>query len=194
MTASLPLHVQSVHPHTSPASMPLKLYHNANMPPHDASTKSYPSSRSAAGYIDLGPLSCCLESPERPKLGLFTRRNPDLHVNVERCSSRGLPSPTSPQLIADDVPSDDGSAPPSTPPEELPERETTWELIPYDVPWGEEFMDYHPGILPGPEGICLFLRSPTPIEKRRAVQACQLCRERKAKVGRLGYVVVEYTR
>ena len=57
-----------------------------------------------------------------------------------------------------------------------------WELVPYDVPWGSEYYHYKDGTLPGPDEKCLFLRSPMPLEKRRAPQACRMCRERKAKV------------
>ncbi|KAI0088929.1 hypothetical protein BDY19DRAFT_1057083, partial [Irpex rosettiformis] len=61
------------------------------------------------------------------------------------------------------------------------EDETCWNLIPYDVPWGPDYFAYKEGSLPGPEGDCLFLRSPTPVDKRRTVRACEKCRERKAK-------------
>lgn len=57
-----------------------------------------------------------------------------------------------------------------------------WNLVPYDVPWGQDYYQYKQGTLPGPDGACLFLRSPTPVEKRRTLQACKMCRERKAKV------------
>ncbi|KAI0826325.1 hypothetical protein BC629DRAFT_71433 [Irpex lacteus] len=60
--------------------------------------------------------------------------------------------------------------------------DTCWNLIPYDVPWGSDYYAYKAGSLPGPEGDCLFLRSPTPVDKRRTVRACEKCRERKAKV------------
>ncbi|TCD71030.1 hypothetical protein EIP91_000529 [Steccherinum ochraceum] len=56
-----------------------------------------------------------------------------------------------------------------------------WNLVPYDVPWGQDYFNYKQGTLPGPDGKCLFLRSPTPVEKRRTSQACKMCRERKAK-------------
>ncbi|KAI0784046.1 hypothetical protein C8Q75DRAFT_810392 [Abortiporus biennis] len=61
------------------------------------------------------------------------------------------------------------------------EPEICWNLIPYDVPWGADYYNYKAGQLPGPDGQCLFLRSPTPVEKRRTAQACKSCRERKAK-------------
>ncbi|THH27527.1 hypothetical protein EUX98_g6671 [Antrodiella citrinella] len=57
----------------------------------------------------------------------------------------------------------------------------SWNLVPYDVPWGQDYYQYKQGTLPGPDGACLFLRSPTPVEKRRTLQACKMCRERKAK-------------
>ncbi|KAJ3491166.1 hypothetical protein NLI96_g898 [Meripilus lineatus] len=75
------------------------------------------------------------------------------------------------------------AASPSPPPFDSPAgcEVAQWELVPYDVPWGSEYYRYKAGTLPGPEGKCLFLRSPTPVEKRRAPQACRMCRERKAK-------------
>lgn len=57
-----------------------------------------------------------------------------------------------------------------------------WNLIPYNVSWGHEYEEYRAGILPGPEGDCVFLRSPTPLRNQRASEACKKCRERKAKV------------
>ncbi|OBZ77379.1 hypothetical protein A0H81_02749 [Grifola frondosa] len=59
--------------------------------------------------------------------------------------------------------------------------EDSWNLIPYDVPWGSEYYQYHPGTLPGPDGACIFLRSPTPLKNRRTPTACNKCRQRKAK-------------
>ncbi|KAI0938304.1 hypothetical protein AcV5_000011 [Taiwanofungus camphoratus] len=56
-----------------------------------------------------------------------------------------------------------------------------WNLIPYNVPWGSEYHQYQAGTLPGPDGTCIFLRSPTPLKNRRTVKACNKCRERKAK-------------
>ncbi|KAI0080747.1 hypothetical protein K474DRAFT_164233 [Panus rudis PR-1116 ss-1] len=65
----------------------------------------------------------------------------------------------------------------------MTETETSmWNLEPYDISWGDEYLHYTPGRLPGPDGeACIFLRSPTPVEKRRTLQACQTCRKRKAK-------------
>ncbi|OJT02783.1 hypothetical protein TRAPUB_6639 [Trametes pubescens] len=59
--------------------------------------------------------------------------------------------------------------------------EDSWNLIPYDVPWGPEYYHYRTGTLPGPAGACLFLRSPTPLKNRRTQKACNKCRQRKAK-------------
>ncbi|TBU57121.1 hypothetical protein BD310DRAFT_569004 [Dichomitus squalens] len=59
--------------------------------------------------------------------------------------------------------------------------EDSWNLIPYDVPWGPEYYHYRAGTLPGPEGACIFLRSPTPLKNRRTQKACNKCRQRKAK-------------
>ncbi|CAL1708362.1 unnamed protein product [Somion occarium] len=56
-----------------------------------------------------------------------------------------------------------------------------WQLVPYDIPWGHDYYRYKVGCLPGPGGACIFLRTPTPVEKRRTTQACVTCRERKAK-------------
>ncbi|KAI0699147.1 hypothetical protein C8T65DRAFT_697716 [Cerioporus squamosus] len=59
--------------------------------------------------------------------------------------------------------------------------EDSWNLIPYDVPWGSEYYHYRAGTLPGPDGQCIFLRSPTPLKNRRTQKACNKCRQRKAK-------------
>ncbi|KAH9932394.1 uncharacterized protein B0H18DRAFT_55766 [Fomitopsis serialis] len=61
------------------------------------------------------------------------------------------------------------------------DSEDCWNLIPYHVPWGNEYCDYTPGTLPGPDGQCFFLRSPTPLKYKRTVRACTKCRDRKAK-------------
>jgi hypothetical protein len=62
------------------------------------------------------------------------------------------------------------------------ELDDCWNLIPYNVPWGNSYHNYEYGTLPGPEGACIFLRSPTPVKNQRTSQACKKCRERKAKV------------
>ena len=62
------------------------------------------------------------------------------------------------------------------------ESDDCWNLIPYNVPWGNNYHNYEYGTLPGPEGACIFLRSPTPVKNQRTSQACKKCRERKAKV------------
>ena len=62
------------------------------------------------------------------------------------------------------------------------ELDDSWNLIPYNVPWGNNYHNYEYGTLPGPEGACIFLRSPTPVKNHRTSQACKKCRERKAKV------------
>ncbi|THH13595.1 hypothetical protein EW146_g6643 [Bondarzewia mesenterica] len=61
------------------------------------------------------------------------------------------------------------------------EADEAWNLIPYHVSWGHEYEEYRAGTLPGPEGDCIFLRSPTPLKNQRATEACKKCRERKAK-------------
>jgi hypothetical protein len=73
------------------------------------------------------------------------------------------------------IPSPDSAITPS-------DSDDAWNLIPYNVSWGHEYEEYRAGILPGPEGDCIFLRSPTPLRNQRASEACKKCRERKAKV------------
>ncbi|KAL5514506.1 hypothetical protein ACEPAG_2595 [Sanghuangporus baumii] len=65
--------------------------------------------------------------------------------------------------------------------EEDADSEDVWDLIPYDISWGPTYYGYREGTLPGPEGNCIFLRSPTPLKYQRTGQACEKCRERKAK-------------
>ncbi|KAF8576443.1 hypothetical protein K439DRAFT_1664603 [Ramaria rubella] len=60
-------------------------------------------------------------------------------------------------------------------------EDAPWNLIAYHVPWGPCYEGYEAGTLPGPNGTCLFLRSPTPLKRQRTSQACDKCRERKAK-------------
>lgn len=60
--------------------------------------------------------------------------------------------------------------------------EEPWNLIAYHIPWGPNYEGYKTGTLPGPDGTCVFLRSPTPRKRQRTSQACDKCRERKAKV------------
>lgn len=50
------------------------------------------------------------------------------------------------------------------------------------VAWGPSYVGYKKGSLPGPDGKSIFLRSPTPLKNQRTGQACEKCRERKAKV------------
>ena len=71
---------------------------------------------------------------------------------------------------------------PTFPQSSQDELEDCWNLIPYNVPWGHNYHNYEYGTLPGPEGACIFLRSPTPVKSQRTSQACKKCRERKAKV------------
>lgn len=61
------------------------------------------------------------------------------------------------------------------------ESEDAWNLVPYDISWGSSYYGYREGTLPGPDGKCIFLRSPTPLKYQRTGQACEKCRERKAK-------------
>jgi hypothetical protein len=71
---------------------------------------------------------------------------------------------------------------PTHPQSSQDELDECWNLIPYNVPWGNSYHNYEYGTLPGPEGACIFLRSPTPVRNQRTSQACKKCRERKAKV------------
>ncbi|KDQ53661.1 hypothetical protein JAAARDRAFT_38976 [Jaapia argillacea MUCL 33604] len=96
----------------------------------------------------------------------------DLPSPLSRNSSPyngAAPSPLSSTSTSD-------SAPPTP-----SENEDSWNLIPYHVPWGSSYLEYDSGTLPGPDGTCLFLRSPTPLKNQRTTQACEKCRERKAK-------------
>ncbi|KAH8110278.1 hypothetical protein DFH11DRAFT_797327 [Phellopilus nigrolimitatus] len=61
------------------------------------------------------------------------------------------------------------------------DSEDVWNLVPYDISWGPLYYGYKEGTLPGPDGKCVFLRSPTPLKYQRTNQACDKCRERKAK-------------
>jgi len=62
------------------------------------------------------------------------------------------------------------------------EGDAPWNLVAYHIPWGPGYEGYEAGTLPGPDGTCIFLRSPTPLKRQRTAQACEKCRERKAKV------------
>lgn len=62
------------------------------------------------------------------------------------------------------------------------EEDAPWNLVAYHIPWGPGYEGYEAGTLPGPDGACIFLRSPTPLKRQRTSQACDKCRERKAKV------------
>lgn len=97
--------------------------------------------------------------------------SPPLDTSVSPTFSNFSPSTSSGYSI----PSPDSVHTPSDP-------DDAWNLIPYNVSWGHEYEEYRAGILPGPEGDCIFLRSPTPLRNQRASEACKKCRERKAKV------------
>ncbi|KAI0058511.1 hypothetical protein BV25DRAFT_1221552 [Artomyces pyxidatus] len=95
---------------------------------------------------------------------------PMLDTSVSPSSSGYSPSPSSasvPSPLSATLTSDPDDA---------------WNLIPYHVSWGHEYEEYRAGTLPGPDGDCIFLRSPTPLRNQRASEACKKCRERKAKV------------
>jgi hypothetical protein len=97
--------------------------------------------------------------------------SPALDTSISPTFSNFSPSTSSGYSI----PSPDPVSAPSDP-------DDAWNLIPYNVSWGHEYEEYRAGILPGPEGDCIFLRSPTPLRNQRASEACKKCRERKAKV------------
>ncbi|KLO12922.1 hypothetical protein SCHPADRAFT_390867 [Schizopora paradoxa] len=61
------------------------------------------------------------------------------------------------------------------------DAEDAWNLVPYNIAWGPSYYGYKKGTLPGPDGKSIFLRSPTPLKNQRTGQACEKCRERKAK-------------
>ncbi|KIJ45020.1 hypothetical protein M422DRAFT_30187 [Sphaerobolus stellatus SS14] len=69
----------------------------------------------------------------------------------------------------------------STPNGEEEAEDAPWNLVAYHIPWGPGYEGYEAGTLPGPDGTCIFLRSPTPLKRQRTTQACEKCRERKAK-------------
>ena len=117
-----------------------------------------------------------------------TRSPTDFTIMFEHCSQHSsYIDPGSPSGR-----SSPSNSSPSTPIEPYPQSpidlsvssEDSWNLIPYDVPWGSEYYHYHAGTLPGPDGACIFLRSPTPLKNRRTQKACNKCRQRKAKVCR----------
>lgn len=60
-------------------------------------------------------------------------------------------------------------------------EEQPWNLIPYTMPFAQDSTGA-PGAVPGMGGASFFLRSPTPTKRQRTNQACDKCRERKAKV------------
>ncbi|KAJ8481261.1 hypothetical protein ONZ51_g6105 [Trametes cubensis] len=104
-------------------------------------------------------------------------------ITFEHCTARSTKATSSSRS------SSAYSTAPSTPTDQLPSypldssdaSEDSWNLIPYDVPWGPEYYHYKVGSLPGPDGACIFLRSPTPLKNRRTQRACNKCRQRKAK-------------
>lgn len=96
--------------------------------------------------------------------------SPTIFVNSPQTPSPDIDSPDT--LIRDE----DGDG------DEEMDPENAWNLVPYNIPWGPSYHGYKSGSLPGPEGKCIFLRSPTPLKNQRTGQACEKCRERKAKV------------
>lgn len=70
------------------------------------------------------------------------------------------------------------------------EPDASWNLVPYNVSfagdYGSESGSGNSSLLSGtsgPGGAGVFLRSPTPTKRQRTSQACEKCRDRKAKVG-----------
>lgn len=68
-----------------------------------------------------------------------------------------------------------------------------WNLVPYSLPFTGRNRGSPGGMagpptgsVPGATGNSLFLRSPTPTKRQRTNQACEKCRDRKAKVCLLG--------
>ncbi|CAE6436801.1 unnamed protein product [Rhizoctonia solani] len=61
-----------------------------------------------------------------------------------------------------------------------PNDEQPWNLIPCAMPFAQDGVAGSGGI-PGVAGASFFLRSPTPTKRQRTNQACEKCRERKAK-------------
>ncbi|EIM84558.1 uncharacterized protein STEHIDRAFT_112901 [Stereum hirsutum FP-91666 SS1] len=124
---------------------------------------------------DLDDDSLHLGCPLQSSFSHLIRKDQILTADAHpasNCSDRPSPAPTSTPSI-----NQDSQSPPAN---------ETWDLIPYDVPWGREYQNYRPGVLPGPDGDCVFLRSPTPdsVEqhrKQRTVEACRNCRERHSK-------------
>ncbi|KAH7343284.1 hypothetical protein B0J17DRAFT_764496 [Rhizoctonia solani] len=57
--------------------------------------------------------------------------------------------------------------------------EQPWNLIPCPMPFAQDGVGS--GGIPGVAGASFFLRSPTPTKRQRTNQACEKCRERKAK-------------
>ncbi|KAI0777822.1 hypothetical protein BD413DRAFT_189868 [Trametes elegans] len=95
------------------------------------------------------------------------------HAHILSTSGPSLPRPASPYMPTEPRPGCSLDVPVAA--------DDNWHLIPYDVPWGHEYYRYKAGTLPGPEGACIFLRSPTPLKNRRTQKACNKCRQRKAK-------------
>lgn len=125
-------------------------------------------------------------SVRSPYLSLTTEHLSNLSKHRQSVSSSGSSGcePASPlgrrlsaaatDIVAFDSDSDVGAL----------SSEEPWNLVTYHIPWGPGYEGYdsETGTLPGPDGICVFLRSPTPLKRQRTSQACDKCRDRKAKV------------
>ena len=106
----------------------------------------------------------------------------DLACDRRSLSGHRLDASASPNTFPSSPSSCSLPSPPSASTSLPNDADNAWNLIPYHVAWGPEYEEYRAGTLPGPEGDCIFLRSPTPLKNQRAVEACKKCRERKAKV------------
>lgn len=163
----VPRETSLVHIAESPRSFQTDIYAVSMAFSH---TQSSPNTRSNQPRLKIDPfaMSHCL--PHLPPEDYSPQ-------SMSSSSSSFLSANTSVMSPYSSSHSTQASLPPT------PEEDgTLWNLVPYDVPWGQDYFAYKAGRLPGPDGDCLFLRSPTPIEKKRTVRACEKCRERKAKV------------
>lgn len=115
-----------------------------------------------------------------------SRKNPCAEVTTNCISQCISVFPPMPHIL--DSPSDNLDSEEGGESEDDADSEDVWDLIPYDISWGPTYYGYREGTLPGPEGKCIFLRSPTPLKYQRTGQACEKCRERKAKVSSIEFL------
>lgn len=144
-----------------------------------------PSPTSTAATLTDSIMSAMgLQPPPTPFTEFSTREDKSsvtstFDANVSQASRRGgnfvSNSPSSPHSHRI-IPSA------STGEDDETDAEDAWNLVPYNIAWGPSYYGYKKGTLPGPDGKSIFLRSPTPLKNQRTGQACEKCRERKAKV------------